>query len=230
MDSKMKETDYGTKKFSLSHEEYLRVTDASSGNTYCGSDQDWYETEGQRLRGCGPSAAANILYYIYRKRNPNCCAKDKASLLIQMEEAWKYITPRTNGIISTSIFQKKVEAYAAAHDETFQYFTLDVPESREHRPKVIEVIHFLEKGLALDVPIAFLNLHNGKESRLERWHWVTVVSLEHGPNEEDAKAIICDEGLCKEIDISLWLNTSALGGGFIYFTEFEPIQNSERTM
>ena len=31
MDSKMKDTDYGTKKFSLSHEEYLRVTDASSG-------------------------------------------------------------------------------------------------------------------------------------------------------------------------------------------------------
>lgn len=51
----------------LLHMEYLQVTDSDSCEIFCGSDQEWYRTERQRLTGCGPSAAANILFYIKRK-------------------------------------------------------------------------------------------------------------------------------------------------------------------
>ena len=45
----------------LSHIEYLQVTGSDSCEVFCGSDQEWFPTERQRLTGCGPSAAANIL-------------------------------------------------------------------------------------------------------------------------------------------------------------------------
>lgn len=41
---------------SLSHIDYLQVTDSDSCETFCGSDQEWFPTEQQRLTGCGPSA------------------------------------------------------------------------------------------------------------------------------------------------------------------------------
>ena len=69
----------------LSHIEYLQVTDSDSCEIFCGSDQEWFSTERQRLTGCGLSAAANILFYIERKENADCCGKDRVDLLSFME-------------------------------------------------------------------------------------------------------------------------------------------------
>lgn len=209
-------------KTSIVHEEYLRVADADSHAIYCGSDQEWYATEGQRLKGCGPSAAANMLYYLKRKQSPDCCEHSKASLLTHMEEAWNYITPRTSGISSTALFCKKLESYAKAHGQNFLYATLDIPEQYLARPALAEVVSFLEQGLCADTPVAFLNLDNGDEHNLERWHWVTIISVEQDLSANKVQVTICDEGRCKNIDLALWLETSKLGGGFLYFTKKQP--------
>ena len=71
-------------------------------------------------------------------------------------------------------------------------------------------------GIKLDHPVAFLNLDNGKESKLDTWHWVTIVGIEYNKNEE-LYATIADEGLLKTIDLSLWINSTSKEGGFIYF-------------
>lgn len=200
---------------SLAHIDYLQVTGQDSCEVFCGSDQEWYRMEQQRLTGCGPSVAANILFYISRKRKENCCGKSREDLLRYMEMAWQYVTPLSNGIPSTALFREKMEHYAANQNENFQFFILDIPSELKRRPILCEVIQFVQKGLCADTPIAFLNLDNGAETALETWHWVTIAAI-YTEEPDTAEIDICDEGIKKRINLSLWLKTTVQGGGFIY--------------
>jgi len=65
----------------LSHIEYLQVTDRHFNKSFCGSDQEWFSDERQRLTGCAPSAAASILFYLSRKENPACCGRNSKDLI-----------------------------------------------------------------------------------------------------------------------------------------------------
>lgn len=201
----------------LSHVDYLQVTNAGSNEIFCGSDQEWFPTEQQRLTGCGPSAAANILFYLDRKDNADCCGRNRGDLLAFMEDAWTSITPEKNGIPSTGLFREKLEQYANRHGRLFQYFTLDIPPQRSEQPPLSTVVEFIRQGLQSDVPVAFLNLDHGEEENLESWHWVTIAALTSAANLETAYIAICDEGIEKQINLKLWLETTVQGGGFVYF-------------
>lgn len=201
----------------LSHIEYLQVTDPESCQVYCGSDQEWFPTEQQRLTGCGPSTAANILFYINRKENADCCGSDRNDLLSFMEDAWESVTPGENGIPSTTLFLEKLKQYEKLHDRIFHYSVLNVPSQQSERPSLDEVKTFIRQGLQSDVPIAFLNLDHGAEEVLESWHWVTIVGLTCTEDDRMAQVSICDEGVLKHIDLKLWLETTVQGGGFVYF-------------
>ena len=204
-------------KENLSHIDYLQVTDSNSSEIFCGSDQEWFPTERQRLTGCGPSAAANILFYIDRKDNSGCCGRNRTDLLSFMEEAWQSVTPGKDGIPSTAIFLEKVEQYAKLHGKAFHYFVLNIPTQQSERPSLSTVTEFIRQGLRTDIPIAFLNLDHGKEENLESWHWVTIAGLDSTDNDETVYISICDEGIEKQIDLKLWLETTVQGGGFVYF-------------
>lgn len=201
----------------LSHIEYLQVTDSKSCHVYCGSDQEWFSTEQQRLTGCGPSTAANILFYINRKENADCCGNDRSDLISFMEDAWESVTPGENGIPSTTLFLEKLKQYAKLHDRIFRYFVLNVSPQQSERPSLDEVEAFIRQGLQADVPIAFLNLDHGAAKALESWHWVTIVGLICTEDGRMAHVSICDEGVSKQVDLRLWLETTVQGGGFIYF-------------
>jgi hypothetical protein len=99
-----------------------------------------------------------------------------------------------------------------------QFRVIDVPQLKSNRPRLTEVLNFLEEAFDNDVPVAFLNLCNGDEKNLERWHWVTVVSLNVSDDGRDAFVDILDSGIIKKIDLGLWYDTTTLGGGFVYFT------------
>lgn len=201
----------------LSHIEYLQVTGSDSNEVFCGSDQEWFSTERQRLTGCGPSAAANILFYINRKENSDCCGRDRTDLLSFMEEAWESVTPGKDGIPSTTLFLEKLEHYAKLHGRTFRYSVLDIPPRRPARPSLDTVAEFIRQGLRADVPIAFLNLDHGAEENLESWHWVTIAAMTCSEDDQTAYISICDEGITKQINLKLWLETTVQGGGFVYF-------------
>lgn len=203
----------------LSHVEYLQVTDTHSNKSFCGSDQEWFSDERQRLTGCAPSAAANILFYLSRKKNPACCGKDRSDLLYFMEDAWKSVTPETNGIPSTSLFLEKLRRYAYLHEKEFNYSVLDIPVEKAERPSLSTVATFISQGLQQDIPIAFLNLDNGAEKNLESWHWVTIAELDYSENTQTAKVLICDEGITKQINLKLWVESTIQGGGFVYFRD-----------
>ena len=116
------------------------------------------------------------------------------------------------------MFYEDVLSYKLAKGINAQYAVCDLPEEKVNRPKLNEVLKFLEVALLKDTPIAFLNLCNGQVKNLDPWHWVTIISLEYGEDRNSASIKILDEGLIKKIDLALWYDTTTLGGGFVYFT------------
>lgn len=206
-------------KIALPDINLLTVWDDDAGVEYCGSHQEWYADEWQRLSGCGPSVAANIFFYRRRKSQDPPERALKKDLLRLMEEIWEYVTPGRNGIPDTGDFLSKVAAYAAAHDIKIRSEALDIPGEHSLRPARETVIEFIAEGLRRETPVAFLNLCSGDEPNLDRWHWVTVIELRYDTENKSAMAVVSDEGVIKEINLALWLSTTTLGGGFVYFVE-----------
>ena len=213
---------------SISNPNLLRILDERTHKASYGCDQEWYPTEWQRLTGCGPSAACNIISYLNHGRSASDLEQrhmTKEDSLLLMEEIWEYVTPTRKGIPTTKMFYEAILTYTKSKGLHVEYRFCDVPEDKSIRPTLQEVLIFLEGALLKDTPIAFLNLCNGDEKDLERWHWVTIISLQCAEHGDSAFVNILDEGMVKKIDLALWYNTTTLGGGFVYFT-FLPIVES----
>lgn len=205
---------------SISNPGIFKILDTNSNEVYFGGSQEWYGKEWQRVSGCGPTAASNIIFYLNRIHNVFKLGKNlniKENWLAFMEEIWNYVTPSKNGIPSVEMFCDKMLVYAGLQKITLQYYCCNLPEDKNMRPKMFEVLTFIEKGLAKDVPVAFLNLCNGGEKNLEKWHWVTVISLDYTEDKKSIFLYILDGGIVKKIDLVLWYATTTQGGGFVYF-------------
>ena len=201
-------------ELSLSQPDCLQISAANRTEPCYGCDQEWYGTEWQRRAGCGPTVAATLFYYLFRPDN-RCFSQ--AEWLDRMEEVWLYVTPTERGMPTTGLFYQSLLSYAAAKQRKVGHACCDVPEAKSDRPTLMEVVDFLRSGLQQDAPIAFLNLCNGAEGNLHRWHWVTVIGLERSPDRSQALIKTLDEGKIKTVDLALWLETTVLGGGFVYF-------------
>ncbi|MHC1719910.1 MAG: hypothetical protein AB9844_04295 [Clostridiaceae bacterium] len=209
-------------KISLSNLNLLRIEDNSTNATYYGCNQKWYNTYWQRLSGCGPSVACNIIHYIENKQDPyGKVHNSKENCITIMKEIWKYFTPKIGGISTTKMFYEDFLIYAKAKGLNVQYRVIDISKDKCSRPELSEVLYFLEEALEKDAPVAFLNLCNGAVKMLERWHWVTIVSLDKSEDGKRAFVDIIDGGEIKKIDLALWYSTTTLGGGFVYFTAFD---------
>lgn len=196
----------------------FKVLDQSTHTTSYGCDQRWFSTEQQRSSGCGPSVASGILLYLQRPRGGDAAElRCKNSCAEFMEEVWGYVTPRERGIPSVEMFCESLQAYALSKGLALGFFPCDVPEDKSARPTIAEIVLFLETAFARDIPVAFLNLCNGGEESLDRWHWVTVVSMEYENPQEGVVIRFLDEGVIKTIDLARWREGTTLGGGFVYF-------------
>ena len=201
-----------TKKSSLSNIEALKVMDFATAEVFYGCDQRWFATEWQCSAGCGPSVASTILLYLNRRnadRTPP--PNDRKLCAARMEEVWQYVTPTDRGIPSTEMFCNAICSYGTAKGLDFSCRICDVPEDTQSRPDFAALSAFLDAALTRDIPVAFLNLCNGDEKNLDRWHWVTLVS------REDTIAHILDEGEIKIVDLARWRDTTVQGGGFVWF-------------
>ena len=208
-------------KKSIYNPELFEIQDEDTNKVYYGYNQEWYTKLWQRLSGCGPSVASNIILYLNQNRYNSEIGKSynkKKDCLMLMEEIWNYVTPTIKGIDTTKIFYEGLLSYANSKDLSFEYDVLDLPKENLLRPNFSDVLKFIEMSLQKNSPIAFLNLHNGKEKNLDKYHWVTIISLEYETDGSIAYVEILDEGIIKKIDLLLWYNTTTLGGGFVYFT------------
>lgn len=197
----------------------FEVIDETAAATYCGGWQEWYGDVWKRMSGCGPTTVANIMNYLCRSCAGciDCPPLPKNDFQTLMEAVWRYVTPGVRGIPSTSALIKGAAGYIASENLDFTPEELDIPKNKNLRPAFAELAAFLSSSLKNDAPVAFLSLDNGKEKRLENWHWVTLLSLEYEEDGSAAFAGIADEGVLFRVDLKKWYDTSSLGGGFVRF-------------
>lgn len=206
---------------SISNPDLLEIFNEDTNQIFHGCNQKWYTTFWRRLSGCGPTVASNLILYLYQTRFASGLKQNlisKKYCLKLMEDIWNYVTPRLTGVSATKMFYKGVLSYTKSKELNIEYGFLDLPKDKAARPGLSEVAYFLEGALLKDAPIAFLNLCNGAEKSLERWHWVTIISLEYTENGAGVFVNILDNGQIKKINLALWYNTTTRGGGFVYFT------------
>ena len=176
-------------------------------NTYYGGSQDWYNKHLKRLSGCGPTTASTIIMYEIRKEKEDFSKEDYIDLMNMM---WNYITPGRMGVNKPGIYIDGFIDYVKKHNINLTKCNA-IHTDKTHRLNENDVYLFIKEALELNHPVAFLNLDNGKEKELESWHWVTIVAI-----DDNLTTTICDDGALKDIDLSLWINTS-VSGDFIYF-------------
>ena len=184
-------------KKAISNLDILKIYDKTNNKTYHGCDQEWYARKWQRLSGCGPTVASNIIFYLFHRQAVFSFHNNfngKAYWQSLMEEIWHYVTPTIRGIPNTKLFYEGIVKYSEAKEMNILYDYCDIPKDKNCRPAFQELVKFIERGLSKDTPIAFLNLCNGDEKKLERWHWVTIVALEYAEDGSSAFVDILDAG------------------------------------
>lgn len=189
-----------------------------NGETHLGTDQEWFTTVWQRMAGCGPSTASNLLLYLSKTSRFAFSSeiRDRSALLRLMEYAWKNITPGMRGVNKTSLFYDGINRMLEEHGSELRHLALDIPKDHDRRPDIDTVAAFIKAGLSLDSPIAFLNLDSGDVPELEWWHWMTAYALEFDEPSQTYRLSLSDNGKVQTIDLNLWLSSSKLGGGFVY--------------
>lgn len=181
-----------------------------------GADQAWFRKPWQQISGCGPTAGANLLYYLSRTR-ASCralCeidASTREGMTRLMEGVWRFVTPGFGGVNRIAILQRGIKAYAAERGVSLDVRGFPIPNSRRARKSIDEMLRFIADALERDVPVAFLNLSSGAIEHLEDWHWVTLIALD----VETAAAQVFDQGKRLSVDLSLWLRSAAMGGGLV---------------
>jgi hypothetical protein len=218
--------------------EYFNVFDPQKDRVFKGADQDWYGSWWRRVSGCGPTTASNLIWYLSRSaEDPDApaaqgesgarsvsaaqgesAARDKRDAVFLMNQVWKYVTPGKGGVNNTELLRSGVARYAEAAGLRLRAENLDVPGERSARPPLRGVIRFIGAGLAEDLPVSFLNLHNGAEKQLEKWHWVTITAMDAEADGGAASLDILDNCGFLRVDLGRWLATTVKGGGFVRFS------------
>lgn len=195
----------------------IRVID-EKGNSSYGCDQDWYGSFWQRMAGCGPSVASNLLLYLHHagKIGLPLDVKNKAGCVGLMEAVWHHVTPTTRGLYLITQFCEGVHSFTKTFGASVECMSLEIPKKKDDRPSLGEIADFIEAGLESDCPVAFLNLSNGKIKALDEWHWVTIVSITRTQDNSKVEALIYDADKSFTVDIKLWHEKTTLGGGMVY--------------
>lgn len=200
-------------RYAIKRPDFLNIIDNTAPNNFSyGLTQEWYKDKYQVLAGCGATVASTILSYY--EQNKNFKNLKKEDVLTTMEELWEYLLPiKGMGLYSTELFYEGIKKYASEKNLNLSYNYLNI--NLKIKPNLEEVVDYLKAELLNDRPVAFLNLCNGEEEALDKWHWVTVYEIFEEDNEYYLN--IFDDREIKKINLSLWYNTIQNDGGFVSF-------------
>lgn len=200
--------------------ELLHIQTASSVSY--GANQSWYPTWIGRMGGCGPTVTSNILWYLAASR-PLICgglfdgnAREQKQMLRLMRMVWKYVKPGKRGVDKPSMLTEGAIRCGEKQGVRLSARVLEIPEAVSMRPTPGEVLAFLSSAFSDDLPAAFLNLSNGTLKNLEKWHWVTLISV-----TSSLQAEMYDQSRRQMIDLAQWLCSTTAGGAFVVI---EPVK------
>jgi hypothetical protein len=201
---------------SIRHPEALKhLNGAGNEPASFGCNQSWYRESFQQMAGCGPCAATNLIQYSSQQQilnTPNMLLPD---FIEMMHQVWSYVTPGLMGVHKAQQLANGINRFAAEHHLPIRTVRLDIPIWHINRPSQEKIIQFISDGLNEDSPVAFLNLSNGKLIDLESWHWVTITEL-YRNSQGHYFVDIANYGIMTRIDLTSWLNSTLLGGGFVF--------------
>jgi len=199
-------------KITLAHLDNMNVIN-KHGKTYAGGSQEWYSERFQRLSGCGPTAASNLIWYMTHSRAEQATAGSNSmeKYLELQNSMFSFVTPGMGGVKDPAVFADGITRYALEHGLSITPNILKIPAKPYKRPGFEVACSFLAAALQNGSPVAFLNLSNGTLKNLENWHWVTIIAVD----TDTLAATICDQGNKLGVDLSAWLKTSVLGGAFV---------------
>ena len=203
-------------KYSISKRQLDKMTFCFDGKTFYGVLQHWYPLFWQRLSGCGPCCATNMLACI----DDNTKLNTKQDCIDTMQKVWKFVTPGIRGLNKVEKFAKGSNGFFAKYNLPYTcQFVKCQPQNKNDFDNMID---FLKKSFANDQPVAFLNLCNGEINELERWHWVTIVSIEQKDGEYIAT--IFDSDLIFEMSLDKWHRTATETASFACYTHLQSVQ------
>ena len=207
--------------YSLKHLDLIQIP--TGGGTAFGPNQEWYPEERARISGCGPTSGALITAYLARTRPERFGALyrerafDKPAFVRHMQTMFQFLRPGPMGLNSLTLYQDGMAAYCADSGAALRPLLFSVAGVTYGRRADEDGLRaFVRSALNEDQPIAFLALSRGKESRLQNWHWITIVGAEEDGDELIATA--SDEGIARRFDLIRWYRTTRLSGGLIRFS------------
>jgi hypothetical protein len=202
--------------YKLNNTDAFLIRDAS-GVIYTGGDQRWYDSkkEYRKEAACGATTCSNIMSY-FAQSSPELsglCPFDlhsRDSFLELMKAVYPFVRPGLLGIMPGD-FIRGINEYSASRGFKFETRFLSFPATRKDRPAAGSVYLHIKSALQADLPVAFLNLSNGRVRHLDSYHWVTVTALD----DEKETVVIVDNGRSHEIDLAKWIKKTTMGGGFV---------------
>ena len=203
---------------SVKHPEWLDID--VNGTISHGYDQEWFDDEWQRLSGCGPTSATQVLSYSeFRDGLLDVSTTANHTLALErMNVVWNYVKPRFGGgVYKTQWMERGLSRLFDDKNLPYEVHMLNVSPFSASRVEVEAAAQFIHDALSQDVPVAFLNRHKGKEPALYTWHWVPIYKM--FMDGDDIRCGIFDEGEIRDFSLVHWLQDSILGGGFCYITK-----------
>ncbi len=202
----------------LSSPERIQVA-SPDGVVRYGGDQEWYCGYFQRMAGCGPTVASNLLLYHAKGGRISLPVevRDPDTYRALMDTVWSHVTPNMRGVSTLRHFCGGVRSYLRAIRESLACNALEVPRSRRQRPDLPTLAAFLADAMDADSPVAFLIRSHGDVENLEPWHWVTLVSFAYDADAGTLTGGIYNNAKPARVDLAAWLAAPGFGGGFVYF-------------
>lgn len=206
----------------------LTLVEEQKQTTYYGFDQEWYAKKWHRMAGCGPTTAAQIVFYLQQAKSlfgpPLQWTKKEDSRQL-MDVLWNYVTPGMNGVHKPEMLADGLKKFAFDRGVDLQPHILYITKPKAERVALSQVAFFIQMGLQQDIPVAFLNWHQGTCNILDSWHWVMVTGIHYDESEGLLLADIADAGEHKQVNLGIWRETSKLGGAFVRFELDEQLLN-----
>ncbi len=198
--------------------DYLTIYDDKLDVKYYGGSQEWYKSFWKRKAGCGPTTASTIVMYENRYSNIFDNNYNKKEFIDLMNNMWEYITPKEFGVNKTDIYINGFSRYIKENSiKLSDYKCINFMKNNLKDFSKKDVFIFLSEAIDNNHPVAFLNLDSGEEKALDSWHWVSIVGILFDEETDKLRVTIVDECVIKEIDLGLWLDTTSLGGGLVYY-------------
>ena len=193
--------------------ELLKLT-TDKGETCYGASQKWFFGPVKQRAGCGPATAANIFYYLDRKKDPKKPPMEFRFFRIFLERIWEIITPTRYGIPEARMLADRIKNYANIKHYHVDVKSMEIAANPAERPHITEAFRMLFEALEHDVPVAFLNLDNSSCCDLDTWHWVTVIGIDCD-NSGFARVTYLDNGEVKDFDLAHWWTQEQVSGGIV---------------